>query len=91
VFLAALERAPPRATYNVSDGHPVLRRDFYGALAELIGAPRPSFVERGLAADAQSRDATDKRVSNRRMLRELSVRLRYPTYREGLPTVLSGS
>ena len=34
----AAERAAPGSTYNVSDGTPVRRRDFYAHMAELLGA-----------------------------------------------------
>jgi nucleoside-diphosphate-sugar epimerase len=76
--VAAGERARPAATYNVADGHPVRRRDFYARLAESLGAPPPRF-----APPAQG-DATNRRVNNRKMHTELGVALRYPSYEEGL-------
>ncbi len=75
--LAALERGREGATYNVSDGRPVRRRDFYGKLAELLGAAPPRFM-------AAEGDRANRRVVNRRMREELGVRLRYPNYEEGL-------
>jgi nucleoside-diphosphate-sugar epimerase len=75
--VAAAERGRPGATYNVADGHPVTRREFYSELARLLGAPPPRFEP------AQS-DRTDRRISNRRLREELGLTLFYPDYRAGL-------
>lgn len=76
--LAAAERGRPGATYNVADGAPVRRRDFYAFLAELLGAPPPRFV-RGAAVCRAGR-----RVAGRRMRKNLAVELTFPDYRSGL-------
>ncbi|HEX5270582.1 MAG TPA: SDR family NAD(P)-dependent oxidoreductase, partial [Gemmataceae bacterium] len=76
--VAADERGRPGETYNVADGTPVRRRDFYARLAALLGAPPPRFVPPAVG------DRVSRRVSNRRMLAELGVALRYPTCEEGL-------
>jgi len=87
VVLAAAERAEPPVTLLVSDGHPVLRREFYRHLAELLGLGPPTFLD-AKPADAPSRRGFgNKRVRNTKMLDLLGVRLRYPTYREGLESV----
>jgi nucleoside-diphosphate-sugar epimerase len=75
---AAAERGEPGAVYNVSDGHPVRRRDFYAELARLLGTPAPRF-EPGPGARAGNR-----RILNRRLVEELGVELVYPGYAEGL-------
>ncbi len=76
--VAADERGQLGGTYNVADGRPVRRRDFYARLAEVIGAPAPRFVPPTVP------DRVNRRVSNRRMLADLGVVLRYPSYEEGL-------
>jgi nucleoside-diphosphate-sugar epimerase len=87
VVLAADRVAKPPATYTVSDGQPVVRRDYYEHLAGLLGAPSPTFT--APAADRRSdRASTNKRVSNQRMLKELGVTLAHPSYREGLQAIL---
>jgi len=87
VVLAA-QRAPTPRTYVVSDGHPAQRREYYLELARLLKAPAPTFVDAPPSSPAAQRAAADKRVSNARLLRELDVRLAYPSYREGLAAAL---
>jgi nucleoside-diphosphate-sugar epimerase len=83
VVLAAEAKARPPRTYLVSDGHPVLRRDYYACLAETLGPPPPQVAgpSEGVGVD---RGRGEKLVDNGRMLSELSVELMYPTCREGL-------
>lgn len=63
---AALARAAPGATYLVSDGRPIRRRDFYTHLAESIGAPPPLFDP---AAHPRSRG--NRKISNAKLLAEV--------------------
>lgn len=90
VVLAADERAPLARTYLVSDGHPVIRSDYYGELARLLRTGPPQFTEPDPASPAAERAAGSKRIRNTRMLEELSIVLRYPSYREGLRAVVEG-
>ena len=80
--LAAAARAAPGAVYNVCDDRPVRRGDFDARRAELLGAPPARFVPR--AAGAAPHELADRRVVNRRLRQELGVRLRYPSFEEGL-------
>ncbi len=93
VIDAASHRAPVPRTYAVSDGSPVLRREYYRELARLLGAPPPSFVAptepESPTATSHKRGSGSKRVNNARMMRELGIILRYPTYREGLTAIVS--
>lgn len=84
--LAAERLAPRRRTYNVSDGNPVRRADYYAELARLCGAPPPQFS--GVIESERSGGDANKRVSNARMLSELAVNLQYPTYRDGLAAIV---
>jgi len=77
----AAERGRDGAVYNVRDDRPVRRRDFYGRLAELLGAPPPTF--------APASGGANRRVSNRRLRQELGLTLRYPSYEEGLPAAVA--
>jgi nucleoside-diphosphate-sugar epimerase len=89
IVLLAEEQAPMPRTYVVSDGRPVLRRDYYSALARLLNAPPPQFVPPPADSPAALRAASDKRVHPRRMFRELGVELAYPSYREGLAAIVA--
>jgi nucleoside-diphosphate-sugar epimerase len=82
--LAAEARARPGAIYNICDGHPVRRRDFYALMAQLLDAPQPRFVSPPTDAPLPPHEMASRRVSNRRMREELKMELRYPSYQEGL-------
>lgn len=77
----AAARGRPGEVYNVCDGRPVRRRDFYARLADVLGVPPPRFA-------APACPDPGRRVLNRRMREELGVALRYPSYEEGLPASL---
>jgi nucleoside-diphosphate-sugar epimerase len=89
IVLLAEEAAAPQ-TYLVSDGHPVLRRDYHAELARLLGAPPPEFAP-PTADGLPQRGASDRRASNARLVRELAPAFRYPTYREGLAAIVAGA
>ncbi len=87
VLLAAADQGGLARTYNVSDGSPTNRREYFTALARLLRAPTPRFE---VAAEwSERKSGTNKRVSNDRMIRELGVRPIYPTYQEGLAAIVS--
>jgi nucleoside-diphosphate-sugar epimerase len=87
VVLAAENRAAAPRCYLVADGNPVQRREFYVEAARLLSLPEPCFREPGADAAERRRAITSKRARNARMIGELGVRLRYPSYREGLLSV----
>jgi nucleoside-diphosphate-sugar epimerase len=76
--------------YCVSDGNPVRRGDYYREVARQIGAPPPRFVAADPGSHRAARAEADRRVRNDRMLRELSVPLKFPDYRTGLADILGG-
>ena len=76
--------------YLVSDGNPVVRADYYVELARLLGAPPVRFREPDTTSAGAARAAADKRIANSQMLEALHVRLRYPSYREGLRAIVAG-
>ncbi|RIA56332.1 SDR family oxidoreductase [Dichotomicrobium thermohalophilum] len=87
---AAIARAGQRSgarVYNVTDDEPAPPQDVLDFAADLIGLPHPPrvpFDEAEMSPMARSFYSDNKRTSNARMKAELGVRLRYPTYREGL-------
>jgi nucleoside-diphosphate-sugar epimerase len=86
--VAALERAPAGAIYNVVDDEPTSMADLLGAMSRELGLPRARSIPRwmarlggrygGMIAEAKLR------VSNERIKSELGWEPRYPTYREGI-------
>lgn len=63
----------PAPLYVVSDGRPILRRDWYGRLAELTGSPSPTWD----SAAPRTRGA-DKRVDPSRLARDVGLDLAFP-------------
>lgn len=83
------ESHSPPGIYNVSDGHPGSMAQYFKAVADLLGVPRPPEVsmdeaKRVLSAEMMSYLTESRRVDNSKMLRELKVTLRYPTLTDGL-------
>jgi nucleoside-diphosphate-sugar epimerase len=72
VVVAAGERCSGGELFVVSDGKPVIRRDFYSRLAALAGTGEPIFDPSQAA-----RHRGDRRINPARMLRELEVSLRF--------------
>ena len=73
VVCAVAEAAAPQPLYVVSDGRPILRRDWYGRLAELTGSPAP-----GWDAAAPRVRGADKRVNPALLFRDLGITLEHP-------------
>ena len=90
VVLAAERTSELPRLFCVSDGNPVVRADYYRALARLLGAIPPRFVPPRPGTPVAERASSSKRVSNLHLLTELAVRLRYPSYREGLAAIIDG-
>jgi len=74
-------------TWLVCDDRPVQRKEYFGRLAKLCGAPPPTFDP---ARDSPRIDGLGKRCRNQRMKDELRVELQYPDIESGLPAALSG-
>lgn len=86
---AAMARGITGAVYNVSDGHPSNMTDYFIAVADAVGLPRPPLIsldeaEGQLSDGMLSYLAESRRLSNRKLVEELGVVLRYPTLTEGL-------
>lgn len=82
VIIAALERGTPGEIYNVADNEPASQLDFFAWLAAELKKPLPPKI----AADAESRrkrGATNKRVSNAKLLTELKYEFQFPDFRAG--------
>jgi nucleoside-diphosphate-sugar epimerase len=87
--IAAMERAPNGGLYNVCDGHPSTMTDYFCRVADAAGLARPPEIPLAeapgkVSAGMLSYLRESRRLSNRRMLDELGLALRYPTLTEGL-------
>jgi hypothetical protein len=74
-------------TWNVCDDEPAPPQDVVTFAASLMGiAPPPEqdFASAEMSAMARSFYASNNRISNARLKRDLGVELAFPTYREGL-------
>jgi nucleoside-diphosphate-sugar epimerase len=89
--LLALFRARGGRTFNVCDDRPLRMGDYFDAVAERFGLPRPPRLPREVVrarVDPMlwSFMAESRRLDNRRARRELRLRLRYPTVASFLET-----
>jgi len=87
VLEASMARPNPGAAYNVCDDEAAPPQDVILEASRVLGREPPPeipFESADLSSMARSFYAELKRVSNQRIKDELGVRLRYPTYREGL-------
>ena len=91
VLMASIEKPSRNAIYNVADDEPGPPQDVIAYAAELLGREPPPeipFEEADQTPMARAFYEDNKRVRNTLITTELGVRLRYPTYREGLRALL---
>src|SRR5216684_5821220 len=81
-IVAGLMRGRPGEIYNVVDDEPVAQIHFFRWLSETLGKEMPAFSAETPAAE-RKRGRTNKRVSNRKLKRELGYQFKYPTFRQG--------
>jgi nucleoside-diphosphate-sugar epimerase len=90
--LLALMRGPAQRILHASDDSELLMGDYFELAASLCGLPAPARVTRAEASGVfspmqMSFMNESRRMDNGRLKRELRLRLRYPTPREGLLAV----
>jgi len=73
--------------YLVADDQPIIRSQFYKQIAILSGAASPSFAPTDKPS-LSARSASNKRIWNRRLKRDLLPKLQFPTYVQGLTDLL---
>ena len=87
VLAASIARPNPGRAYNLADDRPAPPAEVTEFACRLLDLPLPPaepFEAAQLSPMAASFYRDSKRVSNARIKAELGVRLRYPSYREGL-------
>ena len=91
--LLALWRGKPQRIYHASDDTQLKMGDYFDLAADLYGLGRPPRISREqaqteLPASLLSFMSESRRLRNVRMLKELRVRLAWPTVVQGLAGVL---
>lgn len=82
--VAALRRGSANRAYNVVDDSQLKMGEYFDCVADACGLPRPPRLPRAAIAQALSPVqmsflGESRRIGNRRLKRELKLRLRYPT------------
>jgi nucleoside-diphosphate-sugar epimerase len=81
----------PGEIFNLSDNLPAASSDVDCFAADLLGVNRPrlvSYQEAGLSSMAKEFYASNRRVCNDKMRKHYLPELRFPTYKEGLDSIL---
>jgi len=87
--VAALLRGKPQRVVHASDDTELKMGEYFDLAADLCGLPRPPRISRVQAREQLSPMllsfmSESRRLKNDRLVRELRLRLHYPTVREGL-------
>ena len=94
VVVLAASFSPPKGrqlprTFLVADGNPVRRHDYYDELARCWAIPKPDYTDPISANQPiKARRLGSKRVRTDRMMRELKPSLNFPSYRQGLQSII---
>jgi len=91
VLEASIARPRAGAIYNVADDEPAAPGDVVAYAAEMIGVTPPpeiAFEDADLTPMARTFYQGSRRIGNALIKSELGVTLRYPTYREGLASLI---
>lgn len=93
VCWAAAEKGEAGDIFNVSDGHPSSMTDYFNAVADALGEPRPPQVPLRTARSVMTPlmfayFSETRVVDSSRMFTRLGVTLRYPALDEGLKASL---
>ena len=85
--IAAAFEHPQTGIWNLCDDEPAPPQDvvtFAAALMGMTPPPEQNFDDAEMSPMARSFYASNNRISNARLKRELGVKLAFPTYREGI-------
>ncbi|MEJ2621243.1 MAG: SDR family oxidoreductase [Candidatus Thiodiazotropha sp.] len=90
IAAVAMARGENGAIYNVCDGRPESMTVYFNRVADFLQLPRPPQIslqaaKQQLSPGMLSYLAESRRLSNRKLLEELGVELRYPDLQQGLP------
>jgi nucleoside-diphosphate-sugar epimerase len=94
VCVAAAEKAPNGAIYNVCDGHPSTMSHYFKSVARALDLPSPPEIDQEqaqqqLSAGMLSYLSESRRMGNQKLLMELGITLQYPDLSAGLSNLQS--
>jgi nucleoside-diphosphate-sugar epimerase len=96
VAIALLDSQAANGVFNISDGRPPRRREYYETIAKVMGSAMPLFCDSASKSEV-SKEATprrrgegNKRVSNRRLVESLDFPFQFPDFAAGLTPLLQG-
>lgn len=89
IVIAALRFGKPGRVYNTSDDSDLKMGDYFDLVADRFGLPRPTRISyseahQRIPEKLLSFMQESRRLANRRMKRELQVKLRYPMVADGI-------
>jgi nucleoside-diphosphate-sugar epimerase len=90
IAATAMARGQDGEIYNVCDGQPESMTSYFNRVADYLQLPRPPQISMQAARQQLSPGmlsylAESRRLSNRKLLEDLGVELRYPELEQGLP------
>ncbi len=94
VINASMHNPRAGAIYNISDDEPAPSHEVISEAAELLGVEEPPLIDieyANLAPMTLSFYSDNKKVKNDLIKKEFGIKLKYPTYREGLKDCLDSS
>lgn len=92
VLLLAAEKGQDGGIYNVSDGHPGNMTQYFNAVADALGLPRPPSLpmteaKLRLSPAMLSYLTESRRMDNHRLLHDFELQLQYPDLTAGLAEI----
>lgn len=89
ILLLAAEKGQGDNIYNVSDGHPGNMTQYFNAVADALGLPRPPSLPMAAAREQLSEAmlsylTESRRMDNRKLLHDFGLTLHYPDLAAGL-------
>ena len=89
ICLTAMQKAPAGALYNATDGQPSTMTEYFNAVADFGGLPRPPQVsmaeaQTSMSAGMLSYLQESRRIRNDKLLTALGIRLQYPSLNAAL-------
>ena len=89
ICVVAMNRAKNADIFNVTDGSPGTISEYLKAAAQVVGLPSLPEISMQQAQTMLSRGmlsylGESRKISNKKMLRELEIELLYPDFRQGL-------